>query len=154
MVVRRRRLHHLGMATDHITRNKQLIETFIQELFSKGNLDAVDRYLEPSFVNHDPPFPGGPDGLDGMRQAGAMFREALPDWHSDVDQLVAEGDIVVERFTASGTHRGELMGVPPTGKTIVLRGINVFRIAGDRIVERWGRLDEVGLLRQLGLISS
>jgi predicted ester cyclase len=73
-----------------------------------------------------------------------MFREALPDWHSGVDQLVAEGDIVIERFTASGTHRGELMGAPPTGKTIVLRGINVFRIAGDRIVERWGRLDEVG----------
>ncbi len=153
MVVCQRRLHHLSMATDHITRNKQLVEAFIQELFSKGDLDAVDRYLDPGFVNHDPPFPGAPDGPDGMRQVGAMFREALPDWHSDVDQIVAEGDIVVERFTASGTHRGELMGVPPTGKTIVLRGINVFRIADDRIIERWGRLDEVGLLRQLGLIS-
>ena len=65
-----------------------------------------------------------------------MFRAALPDWHSDVDQLIAEGDIVVEQFTASGTHRGELMGVPGTGGTIVLRGINIFRIADDRIVER------------------
>lgn len=88
-----------------------------------------------------------------MRQAAIMFRQALPDWHTEVDQLVAEADVVVERFTASGTHRGELMGVQPTGKTIVLLGVNVFRIDGDRIVERWGRLDELGLLRQLGLLS-
>jgi len=63
-------------------------------------------------------------------------------------------DIVVERFTASGTHTGgPLMGVPATGKSITVAGINIFRVNGDRIVERWGRLDEVGLLRQLGLIT-
>ena len=134
--------------------NKQLVVDFIQALFTKGDLDAVDRYLSPSFVNHDAPFPGAPSGPDGMRQAAAMFRAALPDWHSEVDQLVAEDDIVVERFTASGTHRGELMGVPGSGRTVVLRGINVFRVEGDRIVERWGRLDELGLLRQLGLVPS
>ena len=87
-----------------------------------------------------------------MRQAAGMFRQAMPDWHSDVEELIGEGDLVVERFTASGTHRGELMGVEPTGKVIVLRGIQIFRIEGDKIVERWGRLDEVGLLRQLRLI--
>lgn len=87
-----------------------------------------------------------------MQLAAAMFRQALPDWHSDIDQLVAEGDLLVERFTASRTHRGELMGVAPTGKTIVRTGIQAFRIDGDRIIERWGRLDEVGLLRWLGLI--
>ena len=59
---------------------------------------------------------------------------------------------VVERFTASGTHNGELMGAPSTGKTVTLRGVNIFRIDGDKIVERWGRLDELGLLRQLDLI--
>lgn len=140
------------MTSNGTTQNKQLVETFIQELFTEGDLDAVDRYLDPNFVNHDAPFPGAPDGPEGMRLAGAMFRQALPDWHSDIDQLIAEGDLVVEQFTASGTHRGELMGAPPTGKTLVLTGIQVFRIAGNRIVERWGRLDEVGLLRQLGLI--
>lgn len=141
------------MTTDQIAGNKQLVEAFIQELFSKGDLGAVDRYLDPGFVNHDPPFPGAPDGPEGMRAAAAMFRQALPDWHSEVHHLVAEGDIVVERFTASGTHRGVLMGAQPTDATVVLAGINVFRIDGDRIVERWGRLDEAGLLRQLGLIS-
>ncbi|MET9486554.1 ester cyclase [Nocardia sp. NPDC006630] len=140
------------MTINRTTQNKQLVETFIQELFTKGNLDAVDHFLDPGFVNHDEPFPGAPAGPEGLRLAAAMFRAALPDWHSDIDQLIAEDDLVVERFTARGTHRGELMGVAPTGKTLVLNGIQVFRISGDRIVERWGRLDDIGLLRQLGLI--
>ncbi|HEX8868990.1 MAG TPA: ester cyclase [Lentzea sp.] len=137
-----------------IEENKRLVDAFIQELFTKGDLSAVDRYLDPDFVNHDPPFPGAPDGPEGMRVAAAMFRQALPDWHSDVDQLIAEGDVVAEVFTASGTHRGELMGVPGSGRTLSLSGINIFRISGDRIVERWGRLDDLGLLRQLGLAEA
>ncbi|MFB7722538.1 ester cyclase [Nocardia sp. NPDC056100] len=140
------------MTNNDTTRNKQLVDTFIQELFTKGNLDAVDRYLTPDFVNHDDPFPGAPAGAEGLRIAAAMFRAALPDWHSDIDQLIAEGDLVVERFTAQGTHQGELMGVAPTGNTLVLTGIQIFRVAGDRIAERWGRLDDIALLRQLGLI--
>jgi predicted ester cyclase len=138
-------------ATERLDQNKRLVDTFIQELFSKGDLGAVDRYLHPDFVDHDPPFAGAPPGAEGLREAARMMRNALPDWHSDLDQLVAEADIVVERFTATGTHRGELMGVAPTGETLVLSGINIFRIDGDRIVERWGRLDELGLFRQLGL---
>jgi steroid delta-isomerase-like uncharacterized protein len=145
------RRHDLPMTTDRVTANKQLVEDFIQALFTKGDLDAVNRYLDPGLINHDLPFPGAPDGPEGMRRAAEAFRAALPDWHSEVEELVAEGDLVVERFTASGTHRGELMGVPPTGKTLVLQGIQIFRIKNDKIVERWGRLDELGLLRQLGL---
>ncbi|MGI5126383.1 ester cyclase [Pseudonocardia sp. CA-107938] len=133
------------------TANKDLVDAFIQELFTKGDLSAVDRYLSPDFVNHDLPFPGLPDGPESMRGAAVMMRTAMPDWRSDLEQLVEEGDIVVERFTAHGTHQGELMGVAGTGKTVTLRGINIFRIADGRIVERWGRLDELGLLRQLGL---
>ena len=142
------------MTADVRTTNKQLVEAFIRELFTEGDLDAVDRYLSPALVNHDPPFPGAPEGREGMRLAAAAFRAALPDWHSEVEALVAEGDLVVERFTASGTHRGELMGVQPTGETLVLRGIQMFRIEQETIVERWGRLDELGLLRQLGLAPS
>jgi steroid delta-isomerase-like uncharacterized protein len=151
MAQARDRLDNLAMTTDRTTANKQLVDAFIQELFTKGDLDAVERYLDPGLINHDPPFPGAADGPEGIRQAAVMFRQALPDWHSEVEQLIAEGDIVVERFTASGTHRGDLMGVPPTGKVVVLKGIQMFRIENDKIVERWGRLDEVGLMRQLGL---
>jgi predicted ester cyclase len=131
--------------------NKRLVEEFIQELFSKGNLDAIDRYADPGLVDHHPPVPDAPNGIEGLRTAAAMFRNAFPDWHSDLEMLVAEGDIVVEMFTASGTHRGELMGVAGTGQTVTLKGINIFRIEGDKIVERWGQLDQLGLLRQLGL---
>ena len=115
------------MNSDRVTRNKLLVNAFIQELFTHGDLDAVDRYLDPQFVNHDPPFGATPD-REGMRGAGAMFRAAFPDWHSDIDHLVGEGDLVVEQFTASGTQQGEIMGVPATGRTVTLRGIQIFRI--------------------------
>ena len=141
------------MSTSEEVRNKQLVDAFIQELFTKGDLGAVDRYLHPDCVVHDPPVPDAPSGAESLRRAGALFRQALPDWHSDVLQLVAEGDIVVERFRASGTHTGApLMGVAPNGRTLVIDGINIFRIEDGRIVERWGRLDELGLLCQLGLV--
>jgi predicted ester cyclase len=137
-----------AVATTH---HKRLVDGFIQELFTHGDLTAVDRYLDPGFVNHDPPYPGGPAGPEGMRQAAVLFRAACPDWRSDLEQLVEEGDLVVERFTARGTRRGELLGAPATGQPLELRGINIFRISGDRIVERWGRLDDLGVARQLGL---
>jgi steroid delta-isomerase-like uncharacterized protein len=137
-----------------MTSNKELVDTFVQELFTKGHLDAVDHYLDPQFTNHDWPFPGAPEGVEGLRVAATAFRQALPDWHSDLEQMIAENDIVVERFTASGTHTAApLMGVPATGKTITLAGINIWRVAGGRIVERWGRLDELALLRQLELVT-
>lgn len=140
------------LGADRGTHNKKIVDEFIQALFTRGELDAVDRYLDPGFVNHNPDFPGAPEGPEGMRQAAAMVRAGAPDWHSDLHQLVAEDDLVVERFTASGTHTGVLMGAPPTGRRIVLDGINIFRLDGDRIVERWGQLDTLGLLRQLGLV--
>jgi predicted ester cyclase len=134
------------------TAHKRLVDAFIRELFTRGDLTAVDRYLDPGFINHDLPFPGAPDGPEGMRHAAEMFKAACPDWHSDLEQLVEEGDVVVERFTARGTRRGELLGVPGTGEPLALRGVNIWRISGDRIVERWGRLDDLGLARQLGLV--
>lgn len=133
-----------------IEANKDLVRAFIGDLFTEGDPRAVDHYLAEDFVNHDPPF-GVSSDREGMRSAGAMFRKAFPDWHSDLHLLVGEGDIVVERFVASGTQRGEIMGVAPTGRTISLPGINIFRIHDGRIVERWGRLDDLGLLQQLGL---
>ncbi|WP_042381902.1 ester cyclase [Streptacidiphilus melanogenes] len=136
-----------------IEQNKQAVTAFIDALFTRGDLAAVDTWLAEDFVNHDPPLGLGAD-REGMRAAGAMFREAFPDWHSELDFLVGEGDLVVERFTASGTQRGEVMGVAGDGRTVVLQGINIFRIRGGRIVERWGRLDDLGLLRQLGLVPA
>jgi steroid delta-isomerase-like uncharacterized protein len=130
--------------------NKNTVRDFIDGLFTKGDLGAVDTYLAEDFINHDPPFGVSAD-REGMRSASAMMRAGFPDWHSDLHQLIAEGDIVVERFTAGGTQRGEVMGVAPTGRTVSLPGINIFRLRDGLIVERWGRLDDLGLLQQLGL---
>ncbi|WP_344165016.1 ester cyclase [Kribbella yunnanensis] len=133
--------------------NKGVVKDFIDGLFSQGDLGAVDTYLAEDFLNNDPPFGVTPD-REGMRAAGGMMRAAFPDWHSDLHALIAEGDLVVERFTASGTHRGEVMGVAPTGAVVSLPGINIWRLRDGRIVERWGRLDELGFSRQLGAVPA
>ena len=148
MVTSSRPAHDDGMTT---TTNKQLVEDFINALFTDGDLTAVDRYLDPDFVNHDPPLPGSPDGAAGMRQAAEVFRKAFPDWRSDLQHMIAEDDLVAEHFVAHGTHRGSVMGETPTGQEVALRGVNIFRITGGKITERWGRLDDLGLLQQLGL---
>lgn len=136
---------------DTIEQNKKTVSAFIDALFTQGDLGAVDTYLAEEFVNHDPPFGASAD-REGMRAAGAMFRAACRDWHSDQGLLIGEGDLVVEQFIASGTRRGELMGVVGDGRGLALKGINIFRVRDGLIVERWGRLDDLGLLRQLGLV--
>ena len=89
---------------DTIDQNKNTVTSFIDALFTKGDLGAVDEYLAGEFVNHDPPL-GVTADREGMRQAGAMFRAAFPDWHSDMGLLVGEGELVVEHFTATGTQQ-------------------------------------------------
>jgi predicted ester cyclase len=92
--------------------NKKIVTSFIDRLFSQGDLTAVDDHLSEDFVNHDPPFGASAD-REGMRAAGTAFRAAFPDWHSELHLLIAEDDLVAEVFTASGTHRGEMMGSRP-----------------------------------------
>ena len=132
--------------------NKTIVDEFIQALFTKGDLSAVDRYLAEDFVAHDPPMRGVSGDAAGFRDTAAAMRAAFPDWRSDVHLLVAEGDYVVEQFTATGTHRGELMGAAPTNRTVTLPGINIFRLRDGKIVERWGNLDVLGFLTQLGVV--
>lgn len=130
--------------------NKTVVRNFIDGLFTKGDLGAVDDYLAEDFIDHDPPFDATAD-REGWRATAAMVRAAFPDWHSEAHRLVGEDDVVVEHFTASGTHQNEIMGVAPSGRVVTLKGINIFRIRDGRIVERWGRLDDLGFFRQLGL---
>ena len=144
-----RRAHAGGMTTD----NKALVKEFIDRLFTAGDVSVLDELAVPEYLDHDPPF-GGTGTADGWRAMATMIRDAFPDWHSDVHALYAEDDIVVERSTASGTHKGEIFGVPPSETGCTLAGINIFRVRDGRIVERWGRLDELGMLRRLGVVPT
>jgi steroid delta-isomerase-like uncharacterized protein len=92
--------------------------------------------------------------MEGWRAMTHMIRDAFPDWHSDVHALYAEDDFVIERFTFSGTHKAPIFGIPASDTLCTLPGINIFRIHEGRIVERWGRLDELGMMRQLGVIGT
>lgn len=135
------------------TENKSTVKAFIDRLFTEGDVSVLDELAAPDYVDHDPPF-GGTGTVDGWRAMATMIRDAFPDWHSDLHALYAEDDIVVERFTASGTHKGEFFGIPPTQNVCTLAGINIFRVRDGRIVERWGRVDEHGMMRQLGVITA
>ena len=89
-----------------------------------------------------------------MKSFVAEFRRAFPDFHDSIDIQVAEGDLVVTRFTSMGTHRGTFMGVEPTNRELVWTGISIDRISGDKIVESWAHWDMMGMMQQLGAISS
>jgi steroid delta-isomerase-like uncharacterized protein len=135
------------------TDNKTIVREFIDRLFTEGDVSVLDELTAADYVDHDPPF-GGTGTVDGWRTMAAMIRDAFPDWHSDLLALYAEGDIVVERFTASGAHKGEIFGIPPSEIVCTLSGINIFRVRDGKIVERWGRVDELGMLRQLGVVRA
>jgi steroid delta-isomerase-like uncharacterized protein len=149
VVIAFRPAHPGGMGTD----NKAIVKEFIDRLFTTGDVSALDELAAAEYVDHDPPF-GGTGTVAGWRAMATMIRDAFPDWRSDLHALYADGDIVVERFTASGTHKGEIFGIPPSGAVCTLPGINVFRIHNGKIVERWGRVDELGMMRQLGVVPS
>lgn len=134
--------------------NKALVRRELEEIFSKGNLDAADEVYAPAYVGHDPTEPEEIRGLEGARQYAAVFRSAFPDLHATVDDQVAEGDRVATRFTARGTHQGELEGIAPTGDRVEVPGIVISRIEGGKIVEDWTSYDALGLMQQLGVIPA
>lgn len=128
--------------------NKALIHRMYEEVHNKGNLDVLDEITATDFIDHNLA-PGLPSGLDGVKQLFTMFHSAFPDFHVTVEDMLAEGDKVVSRITMGGTHKGEFMGIPPTGKEVSVEVIDILRIAGGKAVERWGIFDQLGMMQQL-----
>ena len=131
--------------------NKAIARRFYEEFGNKGNLSVADELVATGFVDHNPPGPDLAPGLEGMKQVFAMFRSAFPTQTLAVEDQIAEGDKVVSRLTFRGTNEGELMGVPPTGKTVTIGIVYIFRMDGGQIVERWGEADTMGMMQQLGM---
>lgn len=135
---------------DIATKNKALIRNAVEEIPNQGNLDVVDEFFAKDYVYHpDPKI----RGAEGINQHVAALRASFPDFHLSLEDMIAEGDKVVSRWTGGGTHTGEFMGVPPSGKLIKVTGILISRIVDGMIVEEWERSDKLGLLQQLGMIS-
>jgi steroid delta-isomerase-like uncharacterized protein len=133
--------------------NKAIARRADEELFDRGNLEVADELFAPNFVYHDPASGEDWRGPQSVKQYATMLRAAFPDLHYSVEDQIAEGGKVVTRYTASGTHQGELMRMAPTGNRAEITGISITRIEEGKIEEIWENYDTLGMMRQLGVIS-
>ena len=122
--------------------NKAIVRRATEELFNKNNLAVIDELYATNFVSHGTPAMT-PD-REGYKQFVTMSHTALPDFHTTIEDMIAEGDKVVQRFTARGTHKGEFMGIPPTGKQVTITGIAIDRIAGRQDRRKLGQHGHAG----------
>lgn len=134
-----------------IEEQKALVRRWIEALNQK-DLAGFDALCVPNFAHHSPSTTIR--DLDAYRQALAGEFAAFPDMQFTVDELIAEGDIVVARLTAHGSHQGNLGGIPPTGKQATIVGVAIYRIAAGKLAEQWEYFDNLGLLQQLGVIPA
>lgn len=134
---------------------KELTRKFIDEVWNQGKLDLVEQLVSPDCVTHDPAAPGHViKGLDGIKDLVSMYRNAFPDTEFEISDLILEGNKVAARITASGTHKGALMGIPPTGKRVSVAGISITHFRDGKQIESWVSYDQLGMLQQLGAVPS
>jgi steroid delta-isomerase-like uncharacterized protein len=129
--------------------NKELVRKF-WEVAEKGDYDAFGDYITEDSVDHSP-MPGQPPGLEGVKYICKMLKAAMPDFSQEIVDMVAEGDRVVVRAVSRGTHQGEMMGLPPTGKQVQIDEIHIVRVKDGKMTEHWGLVDQAALMAQLGL---
>jgi steroid delta-isomerase-like uncharacterized protein len=128
--------------------NDERQRDFVERVQGAGELQAVDEFIASDFRDHTP-FPGLPGDREGARQVFAMIRSALPDHDAQVEHMIADGDLVATYKTFTGTHEGELLGVPPTGRRVTIRVMDFVRHRDGQIVEHWNIVDVAGLLAQM-----
>jgi len=131
--------------------NKALFRRTYEEILNAGDFSVADELVAPDFINHEAP-PGRDRGPESMRGLAGMLRTAFPDLRFTIEELVAEGDMVAGRLTMSGTHEGPLMGMPPTGRPVRQDHMHFVRFEGGKAVEHWGVRDDLGMMRQLGVV--
>ncbi len=139
-----------------LAENRAIGRRVLIELWSQGRLEVADDLYAPDYVDHvgRGPEPERVAGPEGIKRAVAMFRAAFPDLSYSIEAELAEGDLVVTRFFAQGTHLGPFLGAPPTGKKVSYGGMDLNRVVGGKIVESWVNYDALALLQQVGLVPS
>jgi steroid delta-isomerase-like uncharacterized protein len=131
---------------------KEIVHRFVEEVMNAGNFDVADELIAPDHVNHDPTAPEVQAGPEGIKQLISMYRSAFPDIHFETGEMICEDDIVAHRWTFTGTHQGEIMGVEPTGKQVEVAGVEMNRVDNGWITASWTVSDAMGLMKQLGAL--
>jgi steroid delta-isomerase-like uncharacterized protein len=133
--------------------NKAIIERYVQKAWGEGDWGAAEEIVDENVVFHDQVREGDlPAGREGLRVAMERITTGMPDFVMDVHEIVAEGDIVVIRWSSTGTHAGDFNGFPATGRVATLYAISMVRLKDGRIVEGWQETDRLGMAQQLGMM--
>lgn len=133
-----------------VTDNNALVLRFVEEFWSKGNLSVADELMADDVIIHQPQV----GGVAGLKAFNTYLRTAFPDWRSTPEELISEGDMVAERWTGRGTHRGEFQGVGATGRVVEVPGVVFYRIAHGKIAEFRGHFDQFSMMQQLGRVPA
>ncbi len=119
-----------------IEENKAIVRRLFEQALAKGNLEILEELVTADYVDHTP-WPGFPPNRDGLRENMAQVRSAFPDLKIEIKDIIGEGDKVALRLTTTGTHKGEMAGIPPSGKPVSITSISIYRIADGKVVESW-----------------
>ena len=136
-----------------IEQNKEVTRRFSAEMWGEGKPDLGDELMASDLVDHTP-FPSDIPGVEGHKQVLTIFRAAFPDLKVFVDEVIGEGDMTYLRWHGEGTHTGQLMQIPPTGKKITITGMDILKLENGKIKERWAEVNALSLMMQLGIIPS
>jgi steroid delta-isomerase-like uncharacterized protein len=137
----------------HTNQNKDLIRRAVEEIWNQGNYSNLERFVSRDFTVHlsnDEKI----QGVEGIKQFFSELRNAFPDIRFVIEDQVAEADRVVTHWTAKGTHQGTFKGIPPSGKRLNFTAIDIDRIVDGKVVECWSKMDELGILKQLGVMPA
>ena len=134
--------------------NKQSVRRLFLELWNYGNLTVADEIFAGNYINHDPASPDFGKGPQGVKQTVTLYRNAFPDLQFTIDQIIEADEFVTTRFTSRGTHKGPLLAIATTNKTIQVEGILISRISRGRIAEGWVKWDALGMMQQLGAVPA
>jgi steroid delta-isomerase-like uncharacterized protein len=129
--------------------NRAVVQRFLEEVINEGRLEQADEIVAEDFVELDP-LPGQRQGREGLKEVIGMLRAAFPDMHWVVEEMIAEGEKVVTRFTWTGTQQGTFMGIPATGRNVVVKGVVIDRIVGGMMTDSRILMDTIGMMQQLG----
>jgi len=132
--------------------NKVIVRRLFEELWNKGNLSVADQLFSPNYAHHDPSTPDFGRGPESERKRATLYRTAFPDLQLTIEDIIAEGETVMARWSCRGTHKGDLSGISPTGKQFTISGVTIARLTNGKLAEGYVNWDALGLMQQLGVI--